>query len=257
MPTRRRSLTSTLFALALLTAIALLAGCGSQQPSGAGGQRTASGDGAGGGEPAVLELEEVEDLVDPVDLPEGVAATVDGEEISEDAVARRFEAVAKLPEVSERLEGEGGEAITEAFRAQIVQNLIAHALVAQSAVEMGLDPSEEDLAAAEDQVIAQFQGDKEEFEEALRSGGATAEWLSDELLFAARIDAIGAEVAADYDAEDIEAPESEDLDPAEAALDEWFAQRHASAEVAVDREYGVWSPEAGEVTPLSAAEGSE
>lgn len=240
-------------ACALLAAVALLAGCGDQRQSADDGGPTSDADADSA---ARLDLQEPAEYEEPVDLPEGVAATVDGEEIPKAEVEARFEALAKAPEAASRLEGEEGEAVAEGHRAQIVQNLITQRLIGQSAQEMGLEPSEDDLAATEAQVISDFEGDREEFEDALRAEGVTAEQLGDEIAFAARVEAIREVVADEFDDSELDS-EATGLEAPDLALHEWFGQRLATADVAVDREYGVWHAETGKVvSPAALEEGS-
>lgn len=192
---------------------------------------------------------------EPQDLDDGVAAAVNGSEIGSAAVEERFDAVSEVPEMAEQLEGEQGEQVAGMLRAQILQNLIVQEIVADGAEDLGVEPSAEDVAAVEDQAIAEFDGDREAYERALEAEGITPEQRDKEFRFAARVAAIRDVVAADAEELEDEAGDT-GLAPEDLALQEWFGERLAASDVAVDQEYGLWDPQSGQVVPGGAPQGA-
>lgn len=205
---------------------------------------------------ADLDLQEAPEPDDPVDLDEGLAAVVEGTEITRDRVESRFEAISAVPQVSEQLEGEEGEAAAGLYRARVLQNLIIGQVVADGAREMGVEPSPDDVVAAEQEAVEQFDGGREEWEQMLEEQGITDEQRQEEFLFVARINAIRDRVAEDLDESELEMGEELDLAPEDLALQQWLGEQLAETEVQVDQEYGLWNPDTGEVVPAGLAENS-
>lgn len=197
-----------------------------------------------------LGLEQPE-APDPVDLPDGLAAVVDDDEISDETLEDRFEAVAAAPEVADQLEGEDAETLEEQLKAQILSRLILDRIVAIGADELGVDASEDEIAEREAEE-AEAAGGEEAFAEQLESQGVTTEQLEEELRTIVLLDGIEEELTADLDEEDFEADEETAMSPADMAVQEWLFEQLTAREVEVDEDYGVWSAESGQVIPSSA-----
>jgi hypothetical protein len=238
---------------ALVAAIALLFLVGCADDGDPSDGQTTDGDEEA---PAELELEGQPDLGEPVDLDEGVAAVVDGVEIADDDVEERFAAISAVPEVAEQLVDDEEGAAAGLYRARVLQNLILDRIVADGAEDLGVEPSDEDVASIEQQAIDEFDGDRDEWESWLDEQGITDEQREQEFRFIARVDAIRDEVADDVDEEELELGEELELAPADLALQQWFGERLDTADVQVDQRYGLWNPQSGEVIPLGVLEGS-
>ncbi len=187
---------------------------------------------------------------EPVDLPDGLAAVVDDEEIAEGTLEERFEAVVAAPEVAEQLESEDTEALEEQLKAQILSRLILDRIVAIGAEELGVDASEEAIAEREAEE-AEAAGGEEALAEQLERQGVSAEQLEEELRTIVLLDGIEEELTADLAEEDFEADEEMGISPADMAVQEWLFEQLSAREVEVDEAYGVWSAESGQVIPAS------
>ena len=196
-----------------------------------------------------LGLEEPEPP-EPVDLPDGLAAVVDDEEIAEGTLEERFDAVIAAPEVAEQLEGEDTDALEEQIKAQILSRLILDRIVAIGADDLGVDASEEAIAEREAEE-AEAAGGEEALAEQLESQGVSQEQLEEELRTIVLLDAIEEELTGDLPEEDFEADEEMGISPADMAVQEWLFEQLTARDVAVDEAYGVWSAESGQVIPAS------
>lgn len=237
--------------IALLVALTLLLGaCTDDDDPGDGSAEDAAPEEEP--DPEELDLGAPPELSDPVDLEDGVAATVNGTEIESELVEERFQAVADLPEFSEQLERQEDEA-RAAIQSQILGNLIVQQIIADGAQDLGVEPSDEEVQAAEDEAAEQFEGGREAFEEALEAEDVSQEQREQEFRFVVRIDAIRDDLESNLDVDDLDlGEEGEELgiEPADIAFQEWFAERLESTEVQVDQEYGAWSPQEAQVVPL-------
>lgn len=241
---------STTFAAALAAATLLLAACGDddadddraeESTSESVGDSGASGAGASGAE----------------DLAEGVAALVDGEEISATTVEEHVEAFAANPQFAEQMEGPDGEAARVQLRAQVLSTEIVARILASGAEELGDPVTDEDMATArtdlEDQV-----GGADALTAALDQQGLTESLLDLELTALAAIDNI--EEALAEEGEDPGGEDAGDQDPAvegepspsEQRAQEFLQEELTAADVTVDEEYGTWSAETGQVTAPGA-----
>ncbi|GEM_PF-5809370 len=204
-----------------------------------------------------LDEEDLEDLgleqpepPDPVDLPDGLAAVVDDDEIAEETLEERFDAVVTAPEVAEQLEGEDAEMLEEQLKAQILSRLILDRIVAMGAEELGVDASDEEIAEREADE-AEAAGGEDALAEQLESQGVSAEQLEEELRTIVLLDGIEEELTSDLAEEDFEADEELGASPADMAVQEWLFEQLTAREVEVDEAYGVWSAESGQVIPAS------
>ena len=204
-----------------------------------------------------LDEEDLEDLgleqpepPDPVDLPDGLAAVVDDDEIAEETLEERFDAVVTAPEVAEQLEGEDAEMLEEQLKAQILSRLILDRIVAMGAEELGVDASDEEIAEREADE-AEAAGGEDALAVQLESQGVSAEQLEEELRTIVLLDGIEEELTSDLAEEDFEADEELGASPADMAVQEWLFEQLTAREVEVDEAYGVWSAESGQVIPAS------
>ncbi len=243
---RVRTLTALLAALLLV-----VAACTDEE-----GEEGAAEEGA---EEELDELSE-EDLAErqpempePEDLEDGTAALVNDREIASSTVDERFEAVLESPEVAEMPEEET-EGLADNLRAQILTQMVLEEVIADGAEELGAEPSEDDVEEAK-AAAAEQAGGEEALEEQLAAQGLTTDDERDEVfLLQARVDRITEVLSEDLDEDEVSDEQAEELgmDPGQLALQEWLMSQTMEADVRVDGEYGVWSPEAGQVVPASA-----
>jgi hypothetical protein len=160
------------------------------------------------------------------------------------------EAVAADEELATQLEGEEGEQLLDMFRAQTLTVLIQTRIILDGAADMGVEPTEEDIAEARQELVDELGGDQE-LEEAMAQAGLSEEALADQLQGVAALNVVGDRLVEEGEVEEPpEAPEgAEELDPADLAVQQWLAERMAGAEVAVHPEYGQWDPQSGQVMP--------
>lgn len=257
---RARTLITLVAALALL-----LAACGDADEDTAGSdeggsaEETAEEESADASEPDAeepaedeLELEQPEPQ-EPVDLEDGIAATVNGNEIAADTVDERFDAVVAIPEIEEQLAEQEDPGLGEGqLQAQILSNLIAQHIIAEGADDLGVEPTDEQVAEIEAEEM-EAAGGEEAFAEALEEQGISDEQREQEFRHFARVELIQEELAEDLDDEALEGMEGmEDVDPGQLAFQEWISGRLAETEVEVDEEYGVWNPQMGQVMPADS-----
>lgn len=190
------------------------------------------------------------------DLPDGVAATVNGTQIPSDEVDNRLAAAEADGEFAAALEGEQGEMLVAQFRAQTLSVLVQTRIVLDSAEELDATPSDEDVEEARAGIIEEF-GTEEEFEDAVAASGMSREALDEQLRGVAALDLVGRRLA--EDGETAELPEGmegmEGMDAEQIAVQQWLGERLAAAQVTVDPAYGQWVPEAGQVMPAGAMQG--
>lgn len=184
------------------------------------------------------ELEELEDLEgledmqpevpDPVDLPEGVAATVDGDEITDEEVEAEAEGI-DVPEGQE-----------EQVYAAALNQLIIDEVLDIGAGELGVTVDEGDIADMEAEIEA--EADAEQVEAMLEQQGISREEFIEQQ---ALIQAIVQEVVGDVEPD----ADEEELAEAQAAMQQWETELFAGRDIEVDESYGVWSPETMQIMP--------
>lgn len=181
------------------------------------------------------------------DLPEGVAATVDGEEIPAQEVDDRFAAAEGDEQFAEALEGEEGEQVAAQFRAQTLSILLQTRIVLDGAEELDATPTEEDLERTREELVTELGG-QEQFDEAIAGSGMSEDAFEEQLRGVAALDVVGRTLV--EQGEVPEPPEgAEDIDPEQLAVQQWLAEQFGAADVVVDPDYGTWNAQAGQVMP--------
>lgn len=196
----------------------------------------------------------------PVDLSDGVAAVVDGEEISASGIESHIDAFAENPQFAEQLEGPDGDTARAQLRAQILSTEIVTKILSNGAGDLDNPVTDDDLAAArtdlEDQV-----GGSDELDAALTQQGLTEDLLQLELTALAAIanieEALAEDAGEDPEADDPAAgddPVAEgELSPSEQRAQEFLTGELAAADVTVDEEFGTWQAETGQVVAPGGA----
>lgn len=186
------------------------------------------------------------EAVEAADLPDGVAATVNGSEIGTGAVDERVEIAKQNPAIQVDLEDDP-ETIEEVLAARVLSGLIMRQVVLDGAESMGIEASEDDVAAARTQ-LEETVGGEDAFAEQMAATGVPEAHLDEELHALALLHLVGEQLTD-------EATDGDDLDEEMRAHEvqrrsrTWLGQQMANAEVVVDLAYGRWDPAAGQVVP--------
>lgn len=189
-------------------------------------------------------------------VPEGVAAVVDGTEITDRTVEEWFDEAAKSPEVAARLEGGQGEQIRPALRAQILSRLIVSDILTRAASDdFGIEVSDEEVVARRDELVKEAGGE-DALAQQLATAGLTEELLVEhELPMLIILEEVEKEFSSDTDPEatttTTAAVPGAQPPPTESqqAMQEWGRARFAEADVTVRTSYGTWDPQTGQVQP--------
>lgn len=189
-------------------------------------------------------------LQEPVDLPDGVAAIVDGEELTDETVDRRVEG--RLDALAES-DVEGAQDVDpeearEPLAAQVLTFMISHRVIVDAGQEMGIEITEEDLEEARQTAIDET-GSEEQLQAAVDQQGITEQEF-DELL---ELQATIQQVREELGAEEPSAPQTPGATPQPDPLEEWLVEQFNEAEVEVDEQYGRWDPSTGQVVPEQPA----
>lgn len=186
----------------------------------------------------------------PVDLPDGVAARVDDTDIPVEEVEQRVAAL--VTETEDRQSGPATEDATEgvdpeqreaALTAQVLGDLIVGHVILDGAEELGVAPTDEDVAAIREEVASSAGGEEAFMEQATEIGYDEAA-IERELTILAAFQNI-TEALIDERGGDSGSPAPED----EQAIRQWLLDELAVADIAVDEQYGVWDAETGQVLP--------
>jgi hypothetical protein len=202
------------------------------------------------------ELEQPADerLEEPVDLPDGVAATVNGTEIEESIVDERVEG--RLDALAESdIEGaqdiDPDEARTP-LAAQVLTFMISHRVIMDAGEEAGVELTQDDLEAARESA-ADETGGEDELDAAIDQQGITDEEFQELLELQATLEALREEL--DLEEPAGPQPDDETAQPQPDPLEGWLMERFNEADVEVDEDYGHWDPMSGQVVPAGAMDG--
>lgn len=184
--------------------------------------------------------------------PEGAAAVIDGDEISDEALVSQYQKVLAIPAVAEQVEAQG-DAATPMLRAQVLSQILVSEILSRGAEEdFGIVVSDDEVRDRLGQMQAQAGG-ADEFGQRLRGMGTTEEMLVEyDLPFALLIERVQEKVAPDKaGATPPPAPPGRQQPPSEAqrAFQKWAFGKFAAAEVSVRSGIGVWDPRTGQVQP--------
>ena len=236
-------------ALAVLTAVTVLAGCGDdadsedragQEPTDTTADTAQEGDAGASG--------------DAGSLGDDVAAVVDGEEISAASIEGYIEDFTTSPGLAEQFEGEDGEAARAQLGAQILSSAIQSSVLVSGAEELDAPVTEEDIAAARAQVEEQAGG-PEGLQAAMEQQGLSEDLLQLELRGVAAVqnitDALDEAAGDDGSAETTpdEVEEGAELTPSEQRVQEHLLELATTAEIQVHPDFGRWDPQTGQVLP--------
>ena len=234
-------------ALALLAATTFLAGCGDDADS---DDRAA---------PETTDTTVAEgDAGEAGSLDDGVAAMVDGEEISAATIDGHVEDFAANPEFAEQLEGPDGEPARAQLRAQLLSSAVQSSVLLAGAEEIGDPVTDEDLTAARAQVEEQAGG-ADGLQSAMEQQGLTEDLLQMELRGVAAVQNItetldeeaGEATSGETTPDDAE-PGTE-LTPSEQRVQEFLLELAGSADIQIHPDFGRWDSQSGQVVPPGGA----
>lgn len=182
------------------------------------------------------------------DLPDGVAATVDGAEIDRSTLADLFDELVEAPIFAAQAE-EDPERFESTLQAQILSQLVVSEIVLRGAEEdFDIEVSQDDLDATLDDMVEEAGG-PDAFDSQLEEAGLTRDvFVRMELPLTALLEQLESEFG---DLEADPAAEPGAMPEGQAALQEWGVEKFAAADVAVDPGLGTWNPEAGQILPPS------
>lgn len=185
----------------------------------------------------------------PVDLPDGVAAKVGDTEIPEEQVEERVAAVvdqqdAAATEGATEPGGVDPEQREAAVTAQVIGDLIVGHVILMGAEDLGVAPSDEEVAALREE-IAEGAGGEEAFMEQAAAAGYDEEAIERELRILAAFQNV-TDTLVEEQGGDTESPAPAD----QQAVQLWLIEQLEATNIAVDEQYGVWDPATGQVLPL-------
>ena len=163
------------------------------------------------------------------------AASVNGTDIPVTEVEERLAALEENPQVAEQLANDPDGAVRRDAQAQVLSQLIQRELLQQAADELGVQITDEDIAAQREQVIEQVGGE-EAFQAALEQSGLSEEELNEQLRPLALQQAISESFGEDVDvsADEVQQYYEENY-PQSAQARHILLEDEATAQTALDR----------------------
>lgn len=194
------------------------------------------------------------------DLPEGVAATVGGEEISVEALEERMAVVREVPQVKEQLEGENADQVESQLQTQALGQMVLQRVVIQGATTEDVEVDDEQVADRRAE-LEEEAGGAEAFTEQLASAGVPESQFPTELRASLAFELVTEKLLEDegIDPEAASAAptpsgtESPSANPqaqqAQQIQQGWLVELVSNTDVVVDEAYGAWNPQSGQVVP--------
>lgn len=183
---------------------------------------------------------------------QGVAATVNGTEISRETLDGRVEKAVAAPQLAQMIEQDTTGAAREQIAASVLSQLIVNQLVLDGAEEMGLEVDDEAIERTREELTTEAGGE-EAFEEQIAAAGIDEATLQEELRSIAALRLVREELTPEADAEAQPSAEGEPS-PADAALEEWLLAQVSEAEIDVDPQIGTWDPARATVVPAGSVQ---
>jgi peptidyl-prolyl cis-trans isomerase C len=172
-----------------------------------------------------------------------VAATVGDAEIAIATVEERFETAKANPQVAQQLEGDDGTFASQ-VQAQILSQLIRSQLLQAGAEELGVEVTDDDVAAKRDEIVEEFGGE-EAFEQVIEQNNLTEDEVDAQLRDLALQDGVQEALTADLDVSDEEIQAAFEAD-AQGQFGEQRSARHILVETEAEAQQVLERLEAGE-----------
>ncbi len=180
------------------------------------------------------------------DLPDSVAARVGDQEITTARLDDLLQAAKEgNAQVKQMLDGDQGDQIKTQLEARLLSQMIVNEIVIQSAKDMGLDVSQQDVEAKRSE-LTQQAGGEEQFKSQIDQAGLTDEQLAQELTGIAALDKVREKLTGSASPAPAPAP-SPGASP--GPVEAWLIEQVKQADVVVADRYGHWDPETASVVP--------
>jgi FKBP-type peptidyl-prolyl cis-trans isomerase (trigger factor) len=173
------------------------------------------------------------------------AATVDGRDISEDAVQSQLDLVLSNPQVAQQLTGPQADAAKADFTRQALATLIQQALAEEYADAHGIVVTSADVDKALQDTITQVGG-QAEFDRVVRERRLSSAQVQQILRAQVLIQKVRDDVVANLPTPPASAQEGD------AAFQRWLTDRMAHADVSVNPRFGHYDPRTGEVAQITS-----
>ena len=186
------------------------------------------------------------------DLPEGVAATVGGEQIPVQDLEARLEVIRTIPQVQEQLEGDEASQVEAQLQQQALSQLVLQEVVIQGAAEEDVEIADEQVAERRTE-LQESAGGEDAFVEQLANAGVPEDQLDAELRASIAFEVVTEKLLADAGVEPAPTPTegattAPPVNPeAQQVQQQWLTELVSSTDVVVDEAYGAWNPATGQV----------
>jgi SurA-like protein len=172
------------------------------------------------------------------------AATVDGRDISQDALQTELDLALSDPQLAQRVAGPEGDTAKADLTRQALASLIRQEVVGEYARAHGIVASSAEVDAALTAIVAQLGG-QAQFDDLIRARGLTMARVNQLLEEQVLLEKIREDVADQLPSLPPDAAEEPD-----AAFQEWLTDLVADATVMVNPRFGRFDPRTGQVVPI-------
>jgi len=173
-----------------------------------------------------------------------VAAMVNGEVIPVETVEERFEAASANEQLAQQLEADESGDMAKQVQAQILSQLIRSELLRQGAADLGIEVTEEDVAATREEVVESFGGE-EQFQAVIEQNQLSDEDVQSQLEEIAYQQAVEEELTADLEVSDEEIEQFYE-ENADGRFGERVSARHILVETEEEAEEALQRVQDGE-----------
>ncbi|HVL99614.1 MAG TPA: SurA N-terminal domain-containing protein [Egibacteraceae bacterium] len=207
------------------------------------------GDGGEGDETA-QRPDPTPDAAPGADLPDGVAAVVNGQEISAQDIDGQIAAFSENAQIAEAMQGAEGEQTLALLKAQVLSTTIVNLIAIECAEELGVPVTDEDIAQARAE-LEEDVGGSQALDEAVAREGMPAGHLAAQLRALAALRNIEEALteAAGDEAQEAPPPEPGAPTAAEARAQRFVRDKLLEADVVINDDYGTWDAETGRIIP--------
>ena len=177
-------------------------------------------------------------------LPDGVAARVGDTDITTKRIDDLLAAAKQgNDQVKQALDSDQGDAIKTQLEARLLSQVIVNEIVIQSAKDMGIGVSDQDVEAKRSELTSQAGG-KEAFQTQIDQAGLTDEQLTEELKGIAALDKVREQLTGSASPAPAPSPGA-----SPGPVENWLIEQATQANVVVAPRYGTWDPQSAQVVP--------
>jgi parvulin-like peptidyl-prolyl isomerase len=174
------------------------------------------------------------------------AATVDGRDISQDALKTEVDLALADPQLAQQISGPEGDTAKADLARQALATLIRRELAQEYAETRRIVVTPGDIDSALDAVIAQLGG-QAQFDDLVKARGLTMPRVRQLLGEQVLLEKIRDDVVAR-----LPGPPPASTDDRDLAFQNWLSDRVANAEVTVNPRFGRFDHRTGEVLPITS-----